>query len=538
MKVTKINEKVELKNNKNMHKPTDTEIQVHVDPVYGDAMQADTEAQKNADEVKAELDKKAKETVPAEPTKGKALKKNAYTEKIELDESLFEEYIKEEFYDYMEVKNFLKHTIEDLIDSDAGCSTLELNDRLGVCVGWEDGFDPDDDSVIHSASEPTYGLVAGLKVYTSDDMRTDYEWINYPYHADGSVEDTGFSIPPDYEKQLNNIAEYFGDNFDMMQYWDIDEDGLVIQSDDGEEDSGDEDDESFSKWYVASYYDTKRRGLEDDLETDDEDEARDFAWAKASRGGYVVVKNQETGAETIIDPDEVDDDVSEYLNDKFRETNESLSPKPNKKLTEAKRFKSMSLEDAKKFYSAIKDAKDLKPNDSFLRNILDDIWNHTKGLTQDYGDVSSDEKADESCNSNESKELTEKKGKVEGEDDNVYQLVYDALFLGNKNFRPHIADEAGEIYDWEQSLIMLPGYNDYDLGIALEKEEDGKYAKAVADKLGLKYEIKPTSSLSDGYKFIATVRIPDDIANKDATEYVTSIGLDMNTIRPKRTKKK
>ena len=74
-----------------------------------------------------------------------------------------------------------------------------------------------------------------------------------------------------------------------------------------------------NKWYVVGYFDTNRRGVDDNLMTDDIDEAKDFAWEMANRA-YTVVKNEETGKEVVIDPDEVIDDVSEYINDKFRET--------------------------------------------------------------------------------------------------------------------------------------------------------------------------------------------------------------------------
>ena len=458
---SKLNEE-ELRSNQNMHKPED--VQAVADVVYSDARNFDEKAQEHAEEVYDELEDNAKDVTPKDPDDGNVkLEKNMYAEPISLDESLFEAYEDDGTVD-SELANFLEENIEWLQEEDEGCATYKLDDRLAVCVGWEDGFDPNDENVIHSKSDPRYAIVAGIKVYTSDDMRTDYDWISYPYFANGEVVHTGVSISPD--ENLMNLAGYFLKEYSKMADWEIEEDGLVIKSDDGEEEI-------------------------DEIEDEEE----------------IEVEESCKGEECM---------------------------KPLGRLTEAKMFKSMSLEDAKKFYSAIKDAKDLKPNDSFLRNALDDIWNHTKGLTQDYGGVSSDEKDDESLSCKSNKPLTEKK--VEGADDNVYQLVYDALFVGNKNFRPHIAD--GNVYDWEQSLIMLPGYNNYDLGIALEKEEDGAYAKAVADKLGLKYEVKPTNRLSDDYKFIATVRIPDDIADKDATEFINSLGLDMNTIRPSKKKNK
>lgn len=937
MKVTKLDNKKlneeELRSNQNMHRPED--VCAHADVTYVDARDFDEKAQDNAEEVYDALEDIAKETAPKDPDDGNVkLNKNMYDTKISLDESLFED-VDDGTVD-SEVAEFLEDNVAWLVEEDAGCATYKLDDRLGICVGWQDGYDSNDKNIIHSNTDPTYAIVAGIKVYTSDDMRTDYDWINYPYFANGEVVDVSVTISPD--ENYDELAVYFLKDYSIMADWEIEKDGLVIKSDDGEEDAVEEsckgkkrnesknikktikeqfdvqsyttltDDEremvaqaademgvdasgferytiktlkklanarekrvneikkptnmEYDDWkklrkeikvgsyfsydyensfgldtkivqaiadgYVENLWDLARENSEDgeypdefpeELDTPDEfaNYAYGIEWDEDDFDDARIEKidnKYNDIRDNLFYAEEIYDLASDYAHDVVQQlVGESLSHKLNKKLTEAKRFKPMSLEDAKKFYNAVKDAKDLKPNDSFLRNVLDDIWKHTKGLTQDYGGVSSDEKADESCKGkkckNESKlkkvteslkvkvynidydiededvddpseieeirkslpsslvleldnanhssldyeiadaisnktgwlvndfdydivspknesdsrrprrkvneaiqlnfdkalldkwidalngkkenkdihktyfytmgdkyikvsstyggkydeavfafvdadgniykpagwrapakgiraridknppmddgalyssryyggnasgkaeslspkhrrevreskkhnleprkrtapdgkvwwvaydtdskkystittigkyenkkdcqyaidkynklnesKLTEKKGKVEGEDDNVYQLVYDALFLGNKNFRPHIADEAGNVYDWEQSLIMLPGYNDYDLGIALEKEEDGKYAKAVADKLGLKYEVKPTSSLSDGYKFIATVRIPDDIADKDATEYVTSIGLDMDTIRPKRKGKK
>lgn len=433
MKVVKLENKKlteeELRSNQNMHKPED--VHIHADIPYGVARDEDTAAQEHAEEVFDKLEKNAEGITPKDPDDGGVkIEKNAYSEPIALDESLFTE----DADDDNEIAKFLKDSVEWLIEEEAGCSTYKLDDRLGICVGWQDGFDANDEDVIHSNDEPTWAIVAGIKVYTSDDMRTDYDWINYPYFANGDTVDTSVSVSPN--ENYDELASYFIGEFEGMKDWEIEKDGLVIRSDDGEEDA-----------------------VEESLNEDTDKEASAEAQVKA------------------------------YYNNEF-DLNEL-----HRRLY--------------KIFGSYKDAV---------------IW-------------AADNDARIKRSVKESK-LTEKKGKVEGEDDTVYQLVYDALFLGNKNFRPHIADEAGSVYDWEQSLIMLPGYNDYDLGIALEKEEDGKYAKAVADKLGLKYEIKPTSSLSDGYKFIATVRIPDEIANKDATEYVTSIGLDMDTIRPKRKGKK
>ena len=381
MKVTKLESKKlneeELRSNQNMHEPED--VHIHADLAYGVAREVDTAAQEHAEEVFDELEKNAEGITPKTPDDGNVkMEKNMYTEKITLDESLFTE----DAEDGNEIAEFLKDSVEWLIDEQMGCSTYKLNDRLGICVGWQDGFDANDEDVIHSSDEPTWAIVAGIKVYTSDDMRTDYDWISYPYFANGDTVDTSVSVSPneDYDK----LANYFVGEFDDMKDWEIEEDGLVIESDNGEEDA--------------------------DVE--------------------------------------------------------------------------------------------------------------------------------ESCNSNECKELTEKKGEIEELPDNVWQLVYDRLFPGNKNFRPKIATNINKIYDYEDSIIMNSGLGvgDWDIGVAVAKEEDSDLAKAVADELHLATEYRPTKMLR-GRSGVIIIKIPEDIATKDASEYVTSIGLDMATIRPKRGKK-
>lgn len=86
--------------------------------------------------------------------------------------------------------------------------------------------------------------------------------------------------------------------------------------------------EKIYKWYVCGYYDINARGVEDNLTTNDVEEAKDFAWELVNRGDFVIVKNMHNGKSAIVNEDDAFDDVSEYLNDIFRSidgrTNESL----------------------------------------------------------------------------------------------------------------------------------------------------------------------------------------------------------------------
>lgn len=118
----------------------------------------------------------------------------------------------------------IKDAVEWLREQECGCVTLELDDRLAVCVGWTNGFDPDDETVIHG-KPATYAIVAAIKVWTTDDMRTDIDWIDAPYYEDGSVYDTEAYISPDENYEW--LAKNFLDEFDALKELDIDEKGLI-----------------------------------------------------------------------------------------------------------------------------------------------------------------------------------------------------------------------------------------------------------------------------------------------------------------------
>lgn len=119
----------------------------------------------------------------------------------------------------------IKAAVKWLKEEDHGCVTLKLDGTLAVCVGWSDGFDPDDETVIHSKTSPTYAICAAIKAWGSDSMRIDLDWIDAPYYEDGSVYDTEQSISPDQNYKW--LAENFLKDYDILKEMDIDENGLI-----------------------------------------------------------------------------------------------------------------------------------------------------------------------------------------------------------------------------------------------------------------------------------------------------------------------
>lgn len=119
----------------------------------------------------------------------------------------------------------IRYTVNDLIAGFYNCETLKLNDTLAVCIGWSDGFDPDDASAIHSKTRPTEVICAAIKAWRSDDMRTDFDYINTPYYDNGDTIDTTCVIKPDDDCVA--LASILLGEFETMKNLDIDADGHI-----------------------------------------------------------------------------------------------------------------------------------------------------------------------------------------------------------------------------------------------------------------------------------------------------------------------
>lgn len=124
---------------------------------------------------------------------------------------------------------FIKESVEWLSSQECGCCTIRLTAATQLAVGWEDGFDPEDPSVIHSKSEPTWGICVGIKALDGDGLKTDFEWLTTPYAADGDNEgevfsnlETSLSPKDDCEK----IFEYLiGEYQSLLKEYKVHRDG-------------------------------------------------------------------------------------------------------------------------------------------------------------------------------------------------------------------------------------------------------------------------------------------------------------------------
>ena len=112
---------------------------------------------------------------------------------------------------------FIKESVEWLLSQNCGCCTIRLTANTQLAVGWENGFDPKDSSVIHSKSEPTWCICVGIKALEGDYMKTDFEYLTTPYAADGDNEgevfsnlETSISPEEDYEKTFEYLIGEYG----------------------------------------------------------------------------------------------------------------------------------------------------------------------------------------------------------------------------------------------------------------------------------------------------------------------------------------
>ena len=122
------------------------------------------------------------------------------------------------------VAKWLKESTDWLIDNQQGCCTLKLDDRLAICVGWSNGFDDEPrEDVIQAIDNLDYAVVAGVKVWTSDDMRTDFDFINFPYCKGGDVYDDTYTIAKD--EGFEWVAEARVTDYEVLEGLEIDKDG-------------------------------------------------------------------------------------------------------------------------------------------------------------------------------------------------------------------------------------------------------------------------------------------------------------------------
>lgn len=121
------------------------------------------------------------------------------------------------------VADFLKKACDYFKTGGDGCFHYNLSEDLAIYVGWSDGYDPADDTVIKSfggqkESDRTscWAVNAAVKVRNDFDC-TDFDCLDYPYYKDGECWDNGISISPEEtDRGYRDSARWLLQNYVTM----------------------------------------------------------------------------------------------------------------------------------------------------------------------------------------------------------------------------------------------------------------------------------------------------------------------------------
>lgn len=126
------------------------------------------------------------------------------------------------------IAQFVKESVEWLQEMQQGCCRYKLDDHLAIFVGWSAGYGKEKrDDIIQAKDDPDYGINVGIKVWTSDYMQTDFDWLNFPYEKDGDVLDMSLGVEPN--DNYESIAETMMKWYDDVKEYDMTDDGLILE---------------------------------------------------------------------------------------------------------------------------------------------------------------------------------------------------------------------------------------------------------------------------------------------------------------------
>lgn len=110
------------------------------------------------------------------------------------------------------VADFLQSAVNTITTTDYTCSKFDLDEDLGLFVGWLPGYSPEDadtDYIDCAATEenPVYwGVNAGIKIKAT--LWCDFEYLNSPWFVnDGYVVDNDCTISKN--EDYTRLARYY-----------------------------------------------------------------------------------------------------------------------------------------------------------------------------------------------------------------------------------------------------------------------------------------------------------------------------------------
>ena len=128
------------------------------------------------------------------------------------------------------IAQFIKESVEWLVENQQGCCRYKLDDHLAIFVGWSSGYGKEKRyDVIQAKDDPDWGINAGIKVWTSDYMQTDYDWLNFPYEENGYVWDMDCAISPqEANYNYERVAKHLLKMYNEVKDFDMTDDGKIL----------------------------------------------------------------------------------------------------------------------------------------------------------------------------------------------------------------------------------------------------------------------------------------------------------------------
>lgn len=113
-----------------------------------------------------------------------------------------------------DICNWVKNSIDALVDESATCCEYKLDSDLSIFCGWSDGFDEDEEEAIHSKEEPSWCICVGIKS-NHEYMKTDFDMLTMPYEEDGEVWDTSMTVGEDGISESD--AQWYIDQYNEIR---------------------------------------------------------------------------------------------------------------------------------------------------------------------------------------------------------------------------------------------------------------------------------------------------------------------------------
>lgn len=465
-------EKVMEHNNDNIDRLARLRTQVNIDPVMEEVIDQTEKADKNAKEVFTKLSKDAESVTPKNPGTGKKITRKPYTEKLVLDESLFnddDEYMNEDYY-HFEYKSGANPYI---------AKTEKERDRILRKYKNKVTKKNDKSFVIDDTEKDSFAIEEDDEEELDWDDDMDEAWYHFEYKSGANpyvaktekerdrllrkykgkvkkVDDTSFVID-DVEKSSFDLDEDYERPIATM--------GLTNTSGIGIYDLNDE--EVTYAFIDGSDKEPEKQTAAIEYDCEDEEECRPYF----SVG-----------------------DTKYFLDDFMRITESKSSNLKKKSLDEAKDPDEIEEEetvldfvDSRLFGTNKRGSKPSSSNYRKVYNFLDDVQIPIKGGKGFSG----------------------------------------AFFYPDSNSSYYVdSDGSGTTGKLGRRYPMF----DDGIGVYLVDKDEEVLAKAVANELNFNYKLTPITS-NKGFNYVAKIFIPESIMEMPIEEYLDSIGKSLKSYK-------